>query len=226
MRAHHDRGRTALVGRSLRAVAERDGGWLALVGGATAALKLCPPRWRARLVADAARASGGGVDRQQPSRADSARRSGEEPGRTDSRPPSRPPVSGWAGGAGASPAAGRDLPRSGPRSGDLLPRGHRDRRGRSARLGQGHRSLRCAGHEQADLGGPPAPTSPPDPVRAPATPGVPPPGGSRPDADRRGCRREWLRGWITSPPRADPRQTGRLPCSISPAGDVDGTLTS
>ena len=60
LHAHHDRGRTALVGRSLRSVAERDGGgWLALVGWASAALKLCPPRWLAQLVADAARAPGG-----------------------------------------------------------------------------------------------------------------------------------------------------------------------
>ena len=38
MCAHHDCGRTALVGRSLRAGADLDGGWLALVGGASAAL--------------------------------------------------------------------------------------------------------------------------------------------------------------------------------------------
>lgn len=39
MRAHHYLGLTALVGRSLRYVAERDGQWLALLGWASAALK-------------------------------------------------------------------------------------------------------------------------------------------------------------------------------------------
>ena len=39
MRAHHYLGLTALVGRSLRYVAELDGGWLALLGWASAALK-------------------------------------------------------------------------------------------------------------------------------------------------------------------------------------------
>ena len=43
MRAHHYLGLTALVGRSLRYVAEGDGQWLALVGWASAALK-CAPR--------------------------------------------------------------------------------------------------------------------------------------------------------------------------------------
>lgn len=43
MRAHHYLGLTALVGRSLRYVAEEDGQWLALLGWASAALK-CAPR--------------------------------------------------------------------------------------------------------------------------------------------------------------------------------------
>ena len=43
MRAHHYLGLTALVGRSLRYVAEGDGQWLALLGWASAALK-CAPR--------------------------------------------------------------------------------------------------------------------------------------------------------------------------------------
>ncbi len=45
MRAHHYLGLTALVGRSLRYVAEVDGLWLALVGWASAALK-CASRDR------------------------------------------------------------------------------------------------------------------------------------------------------------------------------------
>ncbi len=43
MRAHHYLGLTALVGRSLRYVADLDGCWLALLGWASAALK-CAPR--------------------------------------------------------------------------------------------------------------------------------------------------------------------------------------
>ena len=43
IRAHHYLGLTALVGRSLRYVAEGDGQWLALLGWASAALK-CAPR--------------------------------------------------------------------------------------------------------------------------------------------------------------------------------------
>ena len=45
MRTHHYLGLTALVGRSLRYVAEVDGLWLALVGWASAALK-CASRDR------------------------------------------------------------------------------------------------------------------------------------------------------------------------------------
>lgn len=43
MRAHHYLGLTAMVGRSLRYVAEIDGAWLGLLGWASAALK-CAPR--------------------------------------------------------------------------------------------------------------------------------------------------------------------------------------
>jgi hypothetical protein len=43
MRAHHYLGLTAMVGRSLRYVAEAQGQWLALIGWASAALK-CAPR--------------------------------------------------------------------------------------------------------------------------------------------------------------------------------------
>jgi hypothetical protein len=46
MRAHHYLGLVALVGRSLRYVAEADGRWLALLGWASAALKCaCRDAW-------------------------------------------------------------------------------------------------------------------------------------------------------------------------------------
>ena len=108
MRAHHYLGLTALVGRSLRYVAEVDGAWLALLGWASAALKCASrDRWigwsptlqwqRLNLIANNSRFL------------HSARRTGAEPGLTDSRPHARPAVCGLAGGAWASPAPGRDL---------------------------------------------------------------------------------------------------------------------
>ena len=70
MRAHHSLGLVALVGRSLRYVAELDGRWLALLGWAGAAglgwrsAQMRQPGHLDRLVADAAMAAPG-FDRQQ-----------------------------------------------------------------------------------------------------------------------------------------------------------------
>ena len=89
MRAHHYLGLTALVGRSLRYVAEVDGGWLALLGWASAALK-CASRdgwigWSPTLQWQRLQA-----DRQQQSLSDFAGRTGDEPGLTDSGAEARP----------------------------------------------------------------------------------------------------------------------------------------